>query len=335
MWQILNKTLFLAERTFLREINGAEKWIVSVKCTFMIDNNGFNKIAKEQVEINHTPVYSVKAGHSSLLYDSDFVLNKPNSDIILNAHAYSPIGIPQKKVDVFIKVGNLKKGLTVYGDRYWKKTSLGIKMSEPEPFIKMPIIYERAFGGFDKKSKDSEFPTMYRQNPVGTGFAEIKKNVIGKRLPNIEYPSETISNWNDKPIPAGYSAIASNWGTRLKYAGTYDSKWKKERYPLLPLDFDYRFYQCAPEDQQTREYLNGGELVELFNLTPNGYLSFKLPDAGKWLSFFTEFDTESVEHKANLHTVIIEPDYPRVIMVWSTSIICHNKDHLLKRTIVE
>jgi len=45
----------------------------------------------------------------------------------------------------------------------------------------------------------------------------------------------------------------------------------------LPADFDERYYQSAPPDQQT-DYLRGGEEVELVNLRATaGRAAFKIP----------------------------------------------------------
>jgi hypothetical protein len=114
-------------------------------------------------------------------------------------------------------------------------------------------------------------------------------------------------------------------------AGTYDDKWAKERQPLLALDFDERFYQCAPPDQQTKGFLVGGELIELINMTPSGRLSFRLPRVT--FGFKTDFeDGTSMSHRANLHTVIVEPDVPRIMVVWHTQLPCHHKVLKLKTT---
>jgi hypothetical protein len=41
---------------------------------------------------------------------------------------------------------------------------------------------------------------------------------------------------------------------------------------------------------------------------------------------------EQVNHRANLHTVILEPDVPRVLMVWHTALPCHPEVTKLKKT---
>ncbi|MEA3274718.1 MAG: DUF2169 domain-containing protein, partial [Pseudomonadota bacterium] len=137
----------------------------------------------------------------------------------------------------------------------------------------------------------------------------------------------------DRPRPAIFRPVASYWSPRLEYVGTYDERWMKERMPLLAEDFDERFYQVASEDQQTAGFLRGGERVELTNLAPDGKLVFTLPKVR--LTFTTNFGRERVDHRAQLHTVILEPGRRRVILVWCTILPCHHKVDKLDSTVVE
>jgi hypothetical protein len=219
--------------------------------------------------------------------------------------------------------------LRVVGDRRW--TADG--MSAPGPFVEMPIVYERAFGGVDGKSADPERDWEWR-NPVGTGFVAAREHATGVALPNIEYTDQLLRTWSDRPRPGGFGAVGGHWQPRVAFAGTYGDEWKKNRDPLLPEDFDDRFFQCAPEDQQAPAFLRGGEPVALYRLTPHEDVRFSLPKV--FLGFETLFlDGTSEVHKARrLHTVILEPDVPRVSLVWHTALACHFNVYKLERTIV-
>src|SRR5207248_6953568 len=82
-----------------------------------------------------------------------------------------------------------------------------------------------------------------------------------------------------------------------------------------------------------KEYLRGGEPVELTNLTPGGRLAFTLPRVA--FGFETIFrGGERVRHTGRLHTVVLEPDVPRVVLVWRTELPCHAKVLKLERTVV-
>jgi hypothetical protein len=328
MWQVDNRTPFAAERGWVRNRDGAEIWLVALKCTFDVLADGSTRISDDQPPVLRAPEYHGEPGKSSVKYETDLVLTKPTTDVIVVGHAYAPLGRPVEQMEVGCRVGPITKVLRVTGDRVWG--ALGA--TRPEPFVKMPLVYERAYGGVDRKAHpDRDWDW---RNPVGTGFAMSRDNASGSALPNIEYPNDVVSGWKDRPRPAGFGVVASHWQPRVAFAGTYDDAWMKNRQPLVPDDFDDRFYQCAPVDQQAASPLRGGEPVVLHNLTPGGDCRFVLPKV--FLGFETRFHDGSREmhRERRLHTVILEPDYPRVSLVWHTALPCHAKVQKLDRTTI-
>lgn len=324
MWKIENRTPFAADYGWYRDRDGADTWLVAVKCAFLIRADGTTVEAPEQIPVNRAAIYRGDPKSSSLLYDSDLYLSKPGNDILLLGHAHAPGGKPAQQVDVTLKIADVSKTLRVVGDRRWQKGALGLTASEPEPFVKMPIIYERSYGGSDPNASDPSKPSFEQRNPAGVGFTSIE----GQLLPNVEEAGTNL-----RKRPAGFGPIAPHWQPRLQYAGTYDDAWQKERCPLLPHDFDDRFFLSSPEDQRSKTPLKGGEFVELYNLTPGGLLTFRLPRVA--LGFETWFfDGQRVGHRGELHTIILEPDVPRVVLVWHTHLQCHDRVLKLARTVV-
>ncbi len=329
MWQVDNRTPFAAERGWVRDREGAEIWLVAVKATFDILPDGSTQVAKEQPPVLRVPEHHGEPGKSSIKYEADLVLTKKTTDVIVIGHACAPEGMAVTHTDVGFKLGTMQKVLRVFGDRVWG--SFGA--TAPQPFQKMPLVYERAFGGVDLKSHQPEKDWEWR-NPVGTGYAVSGRHASELALPNVEDPKHLISSWSDKPAPAGFGAIACHWQPRVGFSGTYDDNWMKTRQPLLAEDMDDRYYQCAPLDQQTPEFLRGGEPVILHHLHPQGRIQFALPKL--YLGFETRFYDGSRELHQNrkLHTVILEPDFPRVSLVWHSALPCHFKVQKLERTIV-
>lgn len=329
MWQIDNRSPFAVERGWVRDREGAEVWLVAVKATFDIKPDGSTEIAKDQLPVLRAPEYHGEPGKSSIKYEADLVLSKKTTDIIVVGHAHAPPGTAVTSLDVGFRIGSLQKILRVFGDRTW--TARG--PTAPEPFTKMPLVYERAFGGVDLKSEQPEQDWDWR-NPVGCGFAVKQENLDGLPVPNLGLADQPISSWEDRLPPAGFGALCSHWQPRASFAGTYDENWMKNRQPLLPDDFDERFFQFAPADQQAPAFLAGGEPVALLNLSPLGNLRFVLPKI--FLGFETRFYDGSREiHKVRkLHSVIIEPDFPRVSLVWHSALPCHFKVQKLERTII-
>jgi hypothetical protein len=329
MWQVDNRTPFAAAGEWTRDHDGAETWLVAVKATYDIQPDGSTQVATEQPPVLRVPEYFGEPGKSSIKYDADLVLTKTTTDIVVVGHAYAPGGNPISELEVGFRVGTVNKRLLVRGDRTWGVTG----PSNPEPFVKMPLVYERAFGGADRESDHPERDWEWR-NPVGTGFAVRKAHLADRPLPNVEYREKPMRSWDDRPPPAGFGPIGCHWQPRLSFAGTHDDKWMQTRHPLRPVDFDDRFFQCAPADQQASEFLRGGEPVELRGLSAGGDLRFALPKI--YLGFESRFQDGSRQiHQARkLHTVILAPDFHRVSLVWHSALPCHFKVHRLERTIV-
>jgi hypothetical protein len=329
MWQVDNRTPFAAERAWIRDRNGAEVWLVALKCTFDINPDGTTTISAEQPPVLRVPEYHGEPGRSSIKYEADLVLTKPTSDVLVVGHAHAPAGRPVTQLEAGFRIGPLQKSLRISGDRFWGS----VGPSAPESFVSMPLVYERAFGGVDLKSAHPERDWEWR-NPVGTGFAVARDNLTGTALPNIEYPNDMVNGWKDRPRPAGFGAIAAHWQPRVAFAGTYGDTWMAERQPLLPDDFDDRFFQCAPQDQQSPGFLRGGEPVTLHHLSPFGELRFTLPKV--FVGFETRFygGGREIHQNRRLHSVILEPDFPRVSLVWHSALPCHVKVQRLDRTVL-
>jgi len=241
MWQIDNRTPFAAERCWVRDRDGAEVWLVAVKATFDILPDGSTLVSDDQPPVLQVAEHHAEPGKSSVKYDADLVLTKTTTDVIVVGHAHAPHGAPVAQLDVGFKVGALRKVLRVFGNRTW---GLG-SPSAPLPFARMPLVYERAYGGIDHASKTPDTDWDWR-NPVGTGFAKSAGNAAGVALPNIEDPNALIGSTGDRPPPAGFGVIASHWQPRVALGGTYDDRWMKTRQPLLAEDLDDRFFQSAP-----------------------------------------------------------------------------------------
>lgn len=324
MWSVTNGTHYAAERSWVQDRDANRIWLVVVKATFQILADGSTQLADQQVPVLRLPMHDGEAGASSLIYEADLLGLKPCTDVLVRGQAWSPGGRRTSSVDVRVTVGPITKQLRVFGDRVWDRNLVGaMTVSPAQPFDCMPINYERAYGGWDRSSPDPLDHRLEPRNPIGTGFILRAEHAVGIRLPNVEYPDSQINSWKDRPMPAGLNAIECHWNPRRQLAGTYDQTWLDERFPLWAENFDLRYNNCSPFDQQVDGFLRGGEPVELLNLSPHGPISFHLPRVYPF--FETRFGRERVAHRAQLATVILEPDYPRVIMGWQTSLICNGR----------
>jgi hypothetical protein len=218
------------------------------------------------------------------------------------------------------------KKLRVTGPRHWHPALFGRwTLGASEPMTTCPIRYDLAFGGmitvYDRET-ERDRTVFYEQNPIGIGHwpewthreAHRRKRVPA---PRILDPSDTPEFGKDL-IPQGFGPICRSWQPRLALAGTYDEAWQAGRWPHLPHDFDFGYWNCAHPDLQV-PFLNGDEEIHLTNLTPDGYLKLTLPGHIPFV-LVRYRNGEINEVKSFLDTVFIEPDYRRASLVWRTRI---------------
>ncbi|SCY20812.1 DUF2169 family type VI secretion system accessory protein [Desulfoluna spongiiphila] len=312
-----NKTPYAADTFVLLDQHGTNQAVAIIKGTFIYDGEGLVKAAPDQIPLCYADDYYGKPGGSSVRYASDLVFEKRGTDIVLNGHAYAPHGRAVRKLDTALMVGAHMKHVRVYGDRVWHYRLGVVTKTPPVPFVKMPLVYERAFGGADTSPKKKKKQGHCLENPVGTGFrtARTRKSLHGHPLPNLEWGTHPIQRWKDKPAPAGYGFIAPYWEPRASRSGTYDDEWERRRMPLLPEDFDPGFYNAGSSGFALAEWLKGDEPVALYNLHPDHEkLHFTLP--GITMSSAFILDDQTYKPDVRLDTLLIEPDESRLSMVW-------------------
>jgi hypothetical protein len=332
--QITNNTTgMLAELTVSTDKDGRDHCIVVVKGTFSIGPDGKAILAKNQAPFVYADLHNGDPGTTSIKYECDFAPFKPKTDVIINGHAYSPTGKPIKERMVSLEIGHLKKHIRIIGDRVWTRGVFRLKPSRPVPFLKMPLGFDRAFGGSDLSHPKPKYQGTEMRNPVGVGFHKntSSKVIKGTPLPNLEDPRDPIRKWFHTPPPAGFGHLGRGWQPRVSFAGTYDDRWLKERFPFLPEDFDPQYFQSAPADQQV-PYFGGGEVIRCTGMTPVGTFMFIVPSVEVPVVF--RFHNREVPREPNLDTLLIEPDERRILLTWRTSVPVGRKLNALREILV-
>ncbi len=298
MAHVVNLTPFSVSSFGVLDSHAQQFDVLVLSARFEAPPEGNTMLADLQSPVREQDMYNGEPGLSSVRYEGESATEKQFVDVVINGRAYAPSGKSVKQVTVGLRIADINKQLLVVGDRFRSKG-----LSSPMPFTSMPILYERAFGGTTSRG-------CYSWNPIGIGYkgARSKQPKIETELPNILHGGSNLKSQE----PAGFGVLARSWRSRICFAGTYDEVWQKEQYPLLPLDFDPRFYQIAPTDQQSK-IIHGGELVEIRNMTPEGLWRFKLPhlDVPVRLLYPNYGDIAALR----LDTVMIEPAGYRVTMI--------------------
>lgn len=342
--EIINHTPLLVETLpFSKGPSGKPVLTIIVKGTFDIVPNGIAAVSSDQISVAYGDEFYNEDGGSTK-FEADIAPFKPRGDIVLVGSAYVPGGRSAESLDVSLRVGNISKNIHVIGNRHWVYGSiiLPVSISKTEPFQVMEITYERAFGGIDKNGGD-----WCKENPIGRGFftKKSKEAIDNAPLPNLEDPEDLIRFWDDHPKPMGFGFYGRMWAPRGSYLGTYDEKWRKERSPDPPDDFQFDYYNGANPDLQVSGYLRGDEEVELTNLTEDGWVRFRLPGVNPSVivSKSDELPTSTTPREEiretrekidlNLDTLCIIPDEKKVYLVWRGLCIINDLGALEIRTV--
>ncbi len=315
--EFINATRMTAGYNMGLEPSGRELLVVVIKGTFVLPKNGEQvRLHDEQVPLMMADTFTGAPGLTAPLHEVDFAPRKPACDVLLVGHACAPEGRPVVRMQVGIRVGPMQKRCDVVGDRVWRAGLTGINASSPRPFTQMPVSYDRAFGGTDRYSEDASEDDAFLPNPVGRGWHRHLRNawVDGTPLPNIEETDRPVGHPTDKRDPMAFGPLGRGWPRRARFAGTYDAQWLADVFPFLPRDFDERYYQAAPEDQQV-PIPKGPMKAVLSGFSPDGVRQFAMPHFEAPVTVFPKKgDREDLT--AILDTIVFEPDHERFTMSW-------------------
>jgi len=328
MRKLINPTGFPAASALFADPQGRRILAVALKAAFDLPGPGEEaKPAACQLPVLSADEFFGDPAKTGVRYPADLVIGKPATDIGLTGSAYSPEGKPATRFAAILKVGPVRKAIIITGDRRWEKNAFGfLTITDPRPLTSLPIRYEYAYGGEDQGA-------TYEPNPIGTGFVKDRKTAHGRKLPNIEDPRHLVRKPTGRPPAAGFGFAAPVWESRLKYGGTFDKAWQEKQFPLPPLDFDSRFYNAAHPDLVANGYLQGGEPVQLINVSRKGQLDFHLP----WLEFSLDYALFNIARrtKLNIWTVTLEPDEERFIITWGASFDTEGREEQLRDIKIE
>jgi len=234
----------------LWRIRGELHVTVIVKATFDLVHESVAKLVapdplttKDQHH-DRSPTRSVERA-------SDLAPYRPRADVVFTGEACAqrPVTSTAVRLAIFRERALLDKTLHVYGDR-------PAAAAPPRAFQRLPIVYERAFGG---PSVDA--------NPVGVGAAG-----PGGAQPSVLAPG-------GGRVPAGFGPISRYWPERKHLLGAAHRKGIEARIAEIPDDMRWDYFQAAPRDQQI-EFLRGDEWLVLDGLHPTlPRLQTRLPGA--------------------------------------------------------
>ena len=141
-------------------------------------------------------------------------------------------------------------------------------------------------------------------------------NPLGGKNPQISDPA-LPHGAPACPLPLGA------WPCRMKNMGTYDARWLKTRWPGLPDDADWRFFNEAQPQQRLPDGLRGDEeilLAGFFDDAPER--RFRLPSARLRFEVLRREDNVWKEHAARMDTLWLFPGQNTALLYWHALVPC-------------
>ncbi|HUG21869.1 DUF2169 family type VI secretion system accessory protein, partial [Piscinibacter sp.] len=221
----------------------------------------------------------------------DAGMHKPNAEVLLWGEACS--ATPVEEAIVELRCGAVAKRLRVIGNRHWQPGPLGWRASRAEPFTRMPLAWDRSFGG-----------EAFDRCPVGQGHDGERRLADREHvmLPNLETPGSPLLHPGDIAEPACFAAVDPRWPC-ARPDGTYDAHWLASQHPAAPADESPAVHNLAPLDQRLpgRHFL-GGEPIEIRGMHPeHALIASHVPALRMWAFFVRRGadELEAIELKAD------------------------------------
>jgi len=293
--------------------------------------------------------------NSTTRYESDFVPFKLGTDVVFDALAHAPGGVPAPNVLIGVRVAGRQRVLQVFGDRVARLSDRGaVVFTAPVPFETMEIRYEFAYGGTDVVS-DKRIPYPYPRNPLGRGFAIARRTdvVDNLHLPNIEDADNLLTperlcigeyaKWEGQPMPTGLGWFPKTSMPRAVFAGVMPADraleqelrqayarlvpaGQREAYVTNALPaMDFRFFNGASPGL-SMPYLTGDERIETVNLISEGRLAFFLPDDHPRIGLDIGDGMEGLE--TVIQTVLVRMEEQQIDITWRGALAYPGRDWL-------
>lgn len=390
-----NRTPFPALRFASVDVQDQEHHVVVMRLSYRLQRNAEASSATRDafdaciVERDAPPLvladeYAGDPETSSTRQESDLAPFKPRCDVLVNAVAHAPGGVPSTQWVVRLRVSErvdatvsdprqraqaepetylVDKTLRVHGPRDIRLGVSGWTLGPARETRSVAVDYEHALGGLCRVINPDASATgapayllneACYSNPAGRGWIERRYESALRKTgrgipqalpgPQIDDPRQPLrdvilAHNPAAPVdargmaevaarygaaPAGFGGIGRAWAPRLQRAGSYDDAWLHERWPKLPHDFSFAYWNCAPDDQQIPHPADGGLRLELDHLVapglaPSGRIVVELPP---YRAFVLARFNNGVMHPIPMRvdTVIVDTQAMTLAQVWRISL---------------
>lgn len=298
-----NASPFAAQAVPYVAPDGREVVIAIIKATFVCADELILADEQRPVRLGDEPSFP-DAVDSSIRYPSDVGLERRGTDVVVVGDAVSATAVTV--MDVAVRARDRTAPLRVHGERVYYRSLSKTLVGPAAPFERKAIVYESAYGGTSE-----DYSVVEERNPVGRGVARSALDLVEMPAPTIEHPGAPITAAGEVTEPAGFGAIASHWRPRSRYAGTFDEAWRATRMPLMPRDFDPRYWNVAHPSLQFEEHLRAGDPISILGMSPPGTMHFELPPLPVVIHGKTG-DGRALTARPPIDTVLVDTNAARV-----------------------
>ncbi|MBK8940778.1 MAG: DUF2169 domain-containing protein [Polyangiaceae bacterium] len=199
--------------------NGLRRGMIVAKATFSFDSRGSVQLDDQ----DPLPIFLEDVlTPQGLLPRDDMPRVDSVFEVSLLGCAHAPGGRPAQHMQVSMSVGEVRRSIEVFGDRFMVGEGANAGATPAEPFTKMPLTWSRAFGGRADVEVDEGSPVrvQHAKNAYGKGFDVVAEaNKLDefltcppgfprfdrrRALPNLERPDQIIRTAFDDPEPVAW-----------------------------------------------------------------------------------------------------------------------------------
>ncbi|MET3140087.1 hypothetical protein AAKU61_004471 [Undibacterium sp. GrIS 1.2] len=233
--------------------------------------------------------------------DHDLSPPKPAFDVLVAGYITAPPNYTKDYIDASIRIGQHSSGMRAFAPRYWRIGWFSQHAKTIVPAVRrVPITYAVA-----------DWSEGFPLNPPGAS-----QGLVAAWLPWIETKHASSRRLKYSKKPAGMGFWPENVWHRQPHAGTYDEVWQRERSPDLPKDFNTRFYNVAHPDLQLPAAPVAGTAIQLKHLSTQANIECCFPSLQLSVQATTAAGNTLPVTRLQADTLIIEPEYDRLSVVW-------------------
>lgn len=312
MTTIKSQSLYPVQGVERRFYYGRRYHCISTKVTLQWDTRGRLRSVPLQPEIERDDVWYGREDRSSLRVANELLPFKPTTDVLVVGSVSPPDGRPASRWAGALLIGNREKRLRFCGPREWRHGLVsGWTLSEPEPCTQVALRYENAYGGVsDSTQEQFAEGEYYPPNPHGCGFVGKGRLDTSRtyRAPQIETWDGTVTHPGHDVAVGGFGPLPGYVPDRARYIGNWDGC-----SDGIPLDMDLRYWNVAPADQCSDEYLKPGETISLVGMRPGDPLTLAMPPIEPAL-LLERSDRSREAQRMNLDTVTVDLDNQYLVL---------------------